>query len=741
LERVVTLDLPDDSAFWDHIFTQCGKTAAAVLANARLFYILARAAPERAAHCLTERFGELANAPGEQGRSHPFSELSSAIRELVFNHSTCASGMRLLEALALAEPIGEVPSSAVSHFRDAFVHWYHWFPLAYPDRLAWVQRLLGSREPAEVRLGQHVLAYATSLPEMLSGYSVTARKLGPPPPRPLWSDLHDYLERLFEIRLDLVLTADAGVAALMGKGLATAVGQLERQMPAERAVRILTRYLELFRSGRVSDEPAEVRRGVARFVAHYRKAKAQSSPEHLAKWGAVLATVEGFQKEFDDGSFLLRLKVRIGRAYDAEEVEFEGKMMMKCEAACHALAKEAASHPELVTPEVLSVVARGDSYMSYAFVGPLGEYDVNLALLPAIEAAAKEGDGGRMLALYLHAVRRRDPATADARLEDLAEKGALPKTAIMQIMNSFGSTPSNRRRILKWMAEKTVDPAAVGQILGPRWLDNLPQSEVQTVLSYILTAEKNGAGLVVHAISMYLHPNKPLPRELVPFAKSILSSIGRMSGFSDYECAQVAIGIARTDKAEGFILFRERMAAAGAAGWRHRDTVWNPLVRHGSHAFWEFLRDTWPEDAYRSLPTLEGLEARDIFSAILNLVKHREVLLQIASDPAVAPFFISLLSGSQDGFPAFAHGLLELHPSNGSIREKLRDAALVGDRDGSFSIDRYREVLDRIDKLTKDPGTPRQHLEWWSNVRREAVSRAAEHDRRFGRSEEDLGWD
>lgn len=741
LERVVTLDLSDDAPFWDHVFAQCGGNAASMLANARLFYILARAAPERTAQCLSDRFDELANAPREQGSAHPFSDLSSAIRELVFNQATCGAGMRMLEALALAQPIGEAPSSALSHFREAFVHWYHWFPMAYPVRLAWVKRLLDSEDQSEVRLGQHVLVYATSLPDMLSGYSVTARRLGLPPPRPLWSELHDYLERLFEIRLDLISRTDTDTVAIMGKGLATAVGQLENQMPAERSVRILSRYLELFRSGRVSDEPAEIRRGIARFVAHYRKSRAQSAPEHIAKWDAVLATLEGFQKEFDEGSFILRLKIHIGRAYDAEEVEFEGKKMMKCEAACYALAKEAAGRPELVTPEVLAVVARGDSYMSYAFAGPLGECDVSLALLPAMEAAATRGEAGRMLALYLHGVRRRDPVTADARLEELAEKDALPKTVILQAMNFFGSTPSNRRRILKWVEGKAVDPAAVGQILGPRWLDNLPTSEVLTVLGYILTAKNNGAALVVHAISMYLHPNKALPRELIPFAESVLSSIGRMAGFSDYECAQVAIGISRTDKVEGFRLFRERMSAAGAAGWRHRDTVWNPLARHSAHAFWEFLRDTWPDDAYRTLPTIDGLEARDIFTAILNLVKHREVLLQIVSDPAVAPFFISFLSGSQDGFAVFAHGLLDLYPANAIVREKLRDAALVGDRDGSFSVDRYREIMGRVDKLTKDPATPRQHLEWWSSVRREAASRAAEDERRFGRHDEDLGWD
>lgn len=461
LERVVTLDLNDAALFWEHVFASCGRTVASVQANARLFYILTRAAPERAAQCLTERFDEVASNSPRQGGAHPFSELSSAIRELTFNRTTCVAGMRMLEALALARPLEEVHTSAVSHFSDAFVHWHDWLPMAYPDRLAWLQRLLNSADPSEVALGHHILTYVTSLPGMLSGYSVTARKLGGPLPRTPWPVVHDYLERLFELRLNLVLDPDAAVAAMMGNGLAHAVGQLQAQMPAERAVRVLGQFLGLFRSGRIAEEPAEVRRAVGRYATHYRNSRSQSKPEYIATWEALLTQVEAFQKDFDEGSFLLRLKIHIGRADDATEVEFEGKLMMKCEAACRALAREAASHPELVTADVLAAAARPDAYMNYAFLGPLGEYDVALALLPGIEAMASAGRADRMLALYLNGVRQRDAAAADARLDQLATESTLPKTALMQVMNHFGSTPSNRRRVLRWIEDKAIDPAAL----------------------------------------------------------------------------------------------------------------------------------------------------------------------------------------------------------------------------------------------------------------------------------------
>jgi hypothetical protein len=113
---------------------------------------------------------------------------------------------------------------------------------------------------------------------------------------------------------------------------------------------------------------------------------------------------------------------------------------------------------------------------------------------------------------------------------------------------------------------------------------------------------------MVHIISLYLHPEKPLPAELIPIAERTLRGVDAIDDGIDWDCGQVAIGIARTDVGKALELLGNQIDLFKNMSRLARSLpdMWMPLHSYRSNDFWEFLRNRSPEKAYRELLTLRG---------------------------------------------------------------------------------------------------------------------------------------
>lgn len=210
----------------------------------------------------------------------------------------------------------------------------------------------------------------------------------------------------------------------------------------------------------------------------------------------------------------------------------------------------------------------------------------------------------------------------------------------------------------------------------------------------------------------------------------------------EWDCGRVAIGIARADRERAFNLLRARIAVFKHADRRTRRfyKIWMPFHRHRSSDFWELMRAVDPERAYRELLELKDTEARRELGLVLDLEKHREVLLKIARESeGNAVFFSQLVSGAQSGFFHFAYGLMELLPGDDSVASNLGASAVYqlgfGSGDGSYS-----QAMERIDAELKSQSTPSQFRPWLENLKQD-VGRAMKRERTRFPQDHYLGWD
>lgn len=733
LERVVTLELGDFEPFWKHVFQHCGANAHAILAHAGMFHTLARANPVATARCLDLNIQEVAQIGAGRPKAMTIGQLTSATRELIYHNSTCDAGMRIMQALALAFP----ESSADKHFHDAFVHWFYSFPLPYTERLEWLKRLLGSAIPPERRLGANALEHATSIPHVLSGYEGTARRLGAAPVFRLWTEVHDYLESIFNLRFQHVADPDPAIAKLMAKDLTSALTRLSDFLPPDRMLKVLSVFMRLYHDGAVLAAPIDVRRLIEFIATAYSERQDRAEEAHRSRWNAPLAQLDSWRKEFDDGPFELRFKMTVARAHDWKEVEFEGRKMYTNEMRCRQLAHEVVADPTLMTEELWQLSETQEAWTFHPFVAALCEYDPEHKFLPLLEERAQLAPGERNLATYLVGLNQRDTQVATERFDTLVL--VLPKSAILAIMDMFRHPPEHRRLLKQWMAERSVAPEAVGASLARRSLDDVPPDEVAIILEYVATGV-NTDQQVMWALSSFVHPDKPMPQELFPLALRLLKSI-TCSNNVHYECSVVAIAIARTDKDRAFALFHEQVTTGRAAENYSRDDLWSPLRRFKAPKFWEHLVATWPADAYRALLQLKGVDFYEVRGPLLNLAKHHAILLMLSADVVAARSFAGRVGGTQEGFFDFAYALLSLHPADLELRDALTTAAMSESFDDSFSAAHFRQVLLRLDERIKHPSTTPAHRSWLESARERARAGQKEEERVWGTPDQRPGWE
>ena len=733
LERVVTLELGDFEPFWSHVFARCGANAEKVLEHAAMFHALARANPVATARCLERNLNEVVRINSGRSHSQVIGHLTTATRELIYQDPTCAAGMRIMQALAIGFP----DSSASKRFNDAFVHWFYSFPLSYSERFVLLKRLLNSAHSAERRLGADAVEHATSIPHIISGYEMTARRMGAAPVSRQWSDVHDYLDNIFALRFQHLADPDPAIASLMAKALSAALTRLANYFPPERMIPVLASFMELYRNGAVSVTPIEVRRLIEFISSAYREHRERAEAQHQLRWDASLAQLEIWRKEFDDGPFELRFKLAVARAHEWDEVEFEGRKMNTNEMRCRQLGQEVITHPTLMTEDLWQLSETPEAWTFHPFIAALCEYDSEHEFLPLLEARAQHAVGERNLATYLVVLSQHNPQLATARFEALLP--ILPKPALLAIMDMFRHPPEHRRLLKQWISEQSITPEALGISLSRRSLEDAPPDEVATILEYVATGA-NTDQHVIQALSSFVYRDRPLPRELFPLALRLIKSV-KCSNNMDYQCSVVAVAIARTDKDTAFTLFHEQVAIHHSAGNYPADEIWDPLGRCKAHYFWEHLVATWPEDAYRALLQFEDIDFNEVRGPLLNLTKHRTILLQISADVVAARFYAARIGGTQEGFFDFADALLSLHPVDAALRDALTTAAMSEIFDQSFSADHYRQVLLRLEERIKDPSIRPQTRSWLEAARARALAGRKEEERIWGIPEQRPGWE
>jgi len=137
---------------------------------------------------------------------------------------------------------------------------------------------------------------------------------------------------------------------------------------------------------------------------------------------------------------------------------------------------------------------------------------------------------------------------------------------------------------------------------------------------------------------------------------------------------------------------------------------------------------------------LQGAQSESEVGLVLDLEKHRDVLLKIArEDEANAVFFSRLVSGAQPGFFPFSYSLMGLFPGNGTVPSHLASAAVYQLSFG-FGDGHYSQALERVEAEIKSESTPKQFLAWLENLKSQ-VNGAMRRDRPRPEADSYLGWD
>src|SRR5206468_9376118 len=278
-----------------------------------------------------------------------------------------------------------------------------------------------------------------------------------------------------------------------------------------------------------------------------------------------------------------------------------------------------------------------------------------------------------------------DPVWVEDRLSELPVSRGDSNVAALLAIQRTGLNEKNRQRLQALLRANSVKPEDIARAFSVgRWLEPLPPNEVQQIFEHIETEPKIAPWLA-DVISLYLHPNKALPAELLPVARRTLAAVQEINdghGNLSYNCDRIAIGIARTDINVGFAVLKELLERiSNQNSWRFY-TGWNPFGWSGSREFLEFLRERDPECFYNMLAGLPRTHLwRDFRHQenhyLLDLVNHCQLLRKICqANTAAAKIFADCAVLSQPEFMSFATDLLDLYPDDREIQDALSSAVL-----------------------------------------------------------------
>lgn len=745
LERVITTNIGERSKFWDHVFESAfGSKGDRLLANLDFLDYVGRAVPQRTARFLTSQLDGLQGILRESEYNSARNTLLSTFRALAYEAESCADGMQLLQAAALCNPLEMQSQSATERFCECFVHWYFAFPMSFQDREQWLRRMLDSHDPGKRRLAARAVVTATAPPNHLGGYTVNARKLSAPPPKRLWREVHDYLNHMLELRFDLTQDTDKTIADFAQAKFVRVFHELRAHFPPDLFIAAFEKFVAWQTRQPLQADESEMRNALHRMEEAYVKAsKRPDEAEHADKWKTRLEKASKLCQQFDQGPFVVRLKIGLANPFDHDWEEVDGKRVYSFEKRCRVLAKEAVANPLALNEEAWRAVNGSNSHQSHTFLLALGEFDEAYVFLGLLEAAAGDERGDYNFSLYLTGLRRRDQDFVEARLDELKTRPEFAKSALLKALESTGPTEGNRKRLLELIALKAVEPNAVGRMFTyGKWLDDLPATEVRTILEFIATGGGEWAKQIIRVLSLYLHSGKALPTELIPIAERALKELGTVDDSLDWECGQVAIGIGKSDLDKAFAILQLQAGNLKAEGWRR---TWTPFHAYRAADFWQFLRGKDPTRAYRELLALGEIGDRNELGLLLDLEHHRESILGIAAESeSNGIFFARLVSGTQGGFFPFAYALLKQFPQCERIRSILGATAAYQLSSGEFSfeaeVDKFQQAKSAIEAELKSSDTPANCIGWLEEIMNRLQTEMSKP--RFNRGEGyHLGWD
>ncbi|MEI6194532.1 MAG: hypothetical protein WCS42_09390, partial [Verrucomicrobiota bacterium] len=445
LERMVTVDLPAKSAFWDYIFSDNGPLERGGQMTIHFDHIesLARAVPGRTARFLERKLNDQTS---EAWKGH---SCISTLRELAYEAESCAPGMRCLELLALKEIEQTKQVKETKLFCECFVDWYHDFPMSYQERGAWVERLLKSEDRTHRLLGANVVAFVTEPPQSLSGYAGgTARRLGQPPPRRMWNEVFDYMAKLVELRFQLTQSEDNDIANIARNEFETSVSQLMGHVSPDQLVTSMERMVEWNFEGKLPTDVRKLRTAIHWVEERYTEGSQKPGQEtHRDQWGVVLKRIANLRERFDNGDFLLRLKIGTGQSFEFEWEEGEEGRVYGYQKRLRGLASEVTDNPHLMTDEAWSVATDEKSAHIGELIRCMGQFDKAKHFLRRFEAQTGDRSGNWKFGHYCFGLYRTDPVFLESYLDQLCEKSEFPKRSLLRPIEFIGPTPKNRERL------------------------------------------------------------------------------------------------------------------------------------------------------------------------------------------------------------------------------------------------------------------------------------------------------
>jgi hypothetical protein len=747
LERLVTLELPDNSPFWNKLLSLRTDAAVSAELNEQLELLdyLARAAPRVVTSFLRRELDDVVRLIHTAGRGENLDRLGLIVDELLDDVEAGSAAFEILSRLAVHNATHDNRRGIAQSFRECFVFWYP-HPFSYSQREAALEKLLAS-DVTDVRLlAASAIVIATDIPRSLSGRAVQARRLGTEPTFGTMRECWEFLMRAMEKRLALCQSDDGKIKEAALAKLADACGPLAEALPGEQNMQLLRKLMALHFDGSISVDTRDLWIQLKWIRNRYTEIRDRALEKWENFWSTAIAELEGWIDRLTSGSFSDRLRLALGPTFDFEEVEFEGRKIYSPELRVIHLAREAATSPEVMTNAWDLLI--GDRPQNvYEFVLELGRCDVDRKHFRALLERADTWQWAQLLGGYLSGAQEVDPAWVENRLSEFPVIRGDSNVAGLLAIQRTGLNKRNRERLQALLRAKSVKPEDVARAFSVgRWLEPLPPYEVKQIFEYIETEPKIASWLA-DVISLYLHPHKALALELLPVARRTLTAVQEINdghGNLSYHCDQIAMGIARTDINVGFAILEELLERISKQDhWRFY-TGWSPFAWIGSRDFWEFVRTQQPERTYSILGSL-GTKCRRLDLRhhqerhLLDLANHRQVLRRLADeDLAAAHVFADCLISSQPEFLQFATDLLALYPNDNKILSSLNSAVLEKTGRGSVYnhlADAEKFVEEHLSAETISPNLAR----WRQSLVRLIQDRRSE-ERSFLRSDP-LYWE
>ena len=682
LERLVMLGLPESNPFWAHVFGGGGPFGEPQLfaSNFGLLDYLARAVPNRVARFLHQEWDFVWTdvLPNTRGGA---TQLAEALLELLDEPTTAATSFSIVVELAKREATAGTETTFCRIFEECFVYWYfRVIPYALKNQA--IDALTNSTNSTHRQLAIKAMISATNPPTTLGGRSVRAQRLHSQPNYGSWREVHDFLIGMMRRRLACCASGELELRTLALVDITHAITKLSECLPGVEAMIVIRETAQAYFDGQLPVDVTDFYEHVRWVRNRYEQNSNKPEQSECAQdWRDTVAELDALLIRLVGGVFEHRLKIALVHSSNFEEVEVEGRKLYGYQAEILKLAREVCANTVFMDDNAWTVLDTKGAIHAGDFVFHLGEEDKQQRHFSAMLTRAVDWRTSYRLGYYL----RGNPKHADRWLKMILgdlNVSTPPTFPLVPALWAIGPTPTARECLRVLLKEKLVKPTEVALAFSSgRWLDDLPVTEVLAVLEFIVS-EPEQEGNLLGVVALYLHHQKPLPRELFPVIRSALIATFNSGTRDDYNYNQAAAGLARTDLEEGLRIFTETTAYLSGQAHDFWHSGWNPLGGYGSHDFWDYLRETAPERAYQLLGGLRSLVRLRITRGSgercpLDLAKRRSVLLSIArEDEASACVFAACLLPTTLEFYPFAAELIEQHPSSTALRSALNETLL-----------------------------------------------------------------